>query len=192
MAFSFRTPKLFPTNSARMSGQSSLKMFQPTTAPVKKINMMQSRSFFSFSRPMFAQTSAGHDHHHGKESPAQNKTIESNLATHDRKILSPEELAVGDEALEMKYGEEAFGKDTFGGPAFGVENDPVIVYSELDERIVGCIGSEENEHELLWHIVAKKKPTVCLECGQFFKLEPVHGHGHGHDHGHGHGHGHAH
>jgi hypothetical protein len=38
----------------------------------------------------------------------------------------------------------------------------------------------------MWHEVASDKPTVCLECGQIFKLNHLvdshaaHGHGHHH------------
>jgi len=92
--------------------------------------------------------------------------------------------------------------DVIYGP-FGTIDKPSIVKSAFAERIVGCLGrSSEDGHVLLWHNVNNKKPTICVECGQVFKLKTVgisasHGHGahaetahtsHGHgittDHGH--------
>ena len=35
------------------------------------------------------------------------------------------------------------------------------------------LGPAEDEHDVLWHYVSEEKPTVCLECGQFFKMEKV-------------------
>jgi len=92
--------------------------------------------------------------------------------------------------------------------ARGTIDNPVKVESIYPSRIVGCFGSSEtHEHDLLWHVVKRERPTVCLECGQVFQLalppgEKLHarhhhddGHGHGHDsHGaaaHGDAHGHA-
>jgi len=79
--------------------------------------------------------------------------------------------------------------------SFGTKDKPVNVLSEFEGRIVGCRGGPkaEDEHEILWHFVKEAKPTMCLECGQVFKLTRVgdhHGepgeHGeHSHDsHGH--------
>lgn len=53
---------------------------------------------------------------------------------------------------------------------FGTKEDPVIVPSMFSYRIVGCVGGTgEDAHELLWHMVREGKPTVCLECGQYFQ-----------------------
>jgi len=63
--------------------------------------------------------------------------------------------------------------DVVYGP-FGTIDNPAIVKSAFAERIVGCLGrSSENGHVLLWHNVNNKKPTICVECGQVFKLKTV-------------------
>jgi len=57
---------------------------------------------------------------------------------------------------------------------FGTREKPVIVPSFYPTRIVGCTGDyEKSEHAVLWHIVNESRPTVCLECGQFFKLKKL-------------------
>ncbi len=114
--------------------------------------------------------------------------------------------AGGIEREELLKGPAAFGKNTLGGPAFGTINDPVLVYSTLGHRIVGCLGNDakihpcidtlriggaETEHDLLWHNVKVNRPTVCIECGQFFMIQPVDEHGalvgsEGKDHSHHH------
>jgi hypothetical protein len=33
------------------------------------------------------------------------------------------------------------------------------------------LGGNGHDHPLLWHQVRLEKPTVCIECGQFFKLK---------------------
>lgn len=48
--------------------------------------------------------------------------------------------AAGPEKEEIVGGEHVFGKDVLGGPSFGTEKDPVLVYSALGERVIGCIG----------------------------------------------------
>jgi len=59
------------------------------------------------------------------------------------------------------------------GP-FGTRDKPVVVPSFYPTRIVGCSGDyPHNEHGLLWHIVNESRPTVCLECGQYFKLKKL-------------------
>ena len=40
--------------------------------------------------------------------------------------------------------------------------------------LIASLGPADNEHDVLWHYVSEEKPTVCLECGQFFKMERVH------------------
>jgi len=53
----------------------------------------------------------------------------------------------------------------------GTIKEPVIVESVYPSRMVGCNGSEDTQlHDILWHVVKREKPCVCLECGQVFKL----------------------
>jgi hypothetical protein len=63
--------------------------------------------------------------------------------------------------------------DILTGP-FGTPENPVLVPSAFDSRIVGCMGGPGPlSHNILWHLVKKDKPLVCLECGQVFKLVPL-------------------
>jgi len=103
--------------------------------------------------------------------------------------------------LEKAEVEEGFGRDDVLAGGFGTKEHPVRVPSVFQSRVVGCLGGPGNEHDLNWHMVEAGKPTVCLECGQYFVLERkagAHGDGHGHDdhghddHGHGHGGSHGH
>eukprot|EP00029_Vermamoeba_vermiformis_P010072 TRINITY_DN522_c0_g1_i1.p1 TRINITY_DN522_c0_g1~~TRINITY_DN522_c0_g1_i1.p1 ORF type:complete len:168 (+),score=24.69 TRINITY_DN522_c0_g1_i1:537-1040(+) len=93
-----------------------------------------------------------------------------------KKMLSLEEIAVGLERDELEA--EAKGRhyiqdDILRGP-FGTPDNPVIVPSAYDVRIVGCMGGPGPlAHELLWHNLKKDKPLSCLECGQVFKMIPL-------------------
>ncbi|KAL6066492.1 Cytochrome c oxidase, subunit VB [Balamuthia mandrillaris] len=72
---------------------------------------------------------------------------------------------------EAGFEEELAGPDFLTGP-FGTADKPVEVVSWFDSRIVGCLGGPgEKAHDLLWHEVRKTRPTVCLECGQYFALK---------------------
>jgi len=53
----------------------------------------------------------------------------------------------------------------------GTPDSPVLVESVYTSRIVGCAGSQQTRvHDILWHVVKREKPLVCLECGQTFQL----------------------
>eukprot|EP00013_Stygamoeba_regulata_P022671 CAMPEP_0177659520 /NCGR_PEP_ID=MMETSP0447-20121125/17490_1 /TAXON_ID=0 /ORGANISM="Stygamoeba regulata, Strain BSH-02190019" /LENGTH=132 /DNA_ID=CAMNT_0019164403 /DNA_START=38 /DNA_END=436 /DNA_ORIENTATION=- len=81
--------------------------------------------------------------------------------------------AVGDEKIELeaeKAGKDQFGPSVLRGP-FGTKQAPVVVPTVYEERIVGCVGGPGNEHDLVWHVVKEHQETVCLRCGQFFKLD---------------------
>eukprot|EP01115_Flamella_aegyptia_P006161 TRINITY_DN25940_c0_g1_i1.p1 TRINITY_DN25940_c0_g1~~TRINITY_DN25940_c0_g1_i1.p1 ORF type:complete len:147 (+),score=69.52 TRINITY_DN25940_c0_g1_i1:25-465(+) len=110
-------------------------------------------------------------------------TVAHNTAKSDwsKEFPSTEEIATGPERADLDH---AYDNEIVRGPlkgGFGTLQHPVIVKSYYDSRIVGCLGSKEHEHDLLWHEVKAGKPTVCLECGQVFALEKVaesgsHGH----------------
>lgn len=93
-------------------------------------------------------------------------------------IKAPEEgMPFGQTGLEKEEAEGAFQKEILLG-AFGTKENPVIVPSIFDMRIVGCEGGQgDSAHDLIWHSVVEGKPTVCLECGQYFqhkRIEPKH------------------
>ncbi|KAK4590458.1 hypothetical protein RGQ29_020847 [Quercus rubra] len=76
------------------------------------------------------------------------------------------------------------------GP-FGTKEEPAIIKSYYDKRIVGCPGGEgEDEHDVVWFWLEKGKPHECPVCTQYFELEvvgpggPPDGHGDDDDHHH--------
>ena len=62
---------------------------------------------------------------------------------------------------------QPFGPEKVSGH-FGTPQNPAIIPSLFEMRIVGCTGPKDHEHDVLWHHVWEGKPTVCLACGQFF------------------------
>jgi hypothetical protein len=75
---------------------------------------------------------------------------------------------------EETFWHRALDADAILTGGFGTLDNPVLVSSWLPSRIVGCQGGEgDSAHDLLWHEVRRVKPTVCLECGQVFKLRPT-------------------
>lgn len=56
---------------------------------------------------------------------------------------------------------------------FGTLEDPCLVPSAMNARIVGCPGGEGTQHDLLWFDLIEGLKHVCPQCGQVFKLVPV-------------------
>ena len=79
----------------------------------------------------------------------------------------------------VKPDQEDWNPDVLKG-GFGTKEKPVQVSSLYDFRVVGCVGGKDSEHDLMWHMVRKGKPTVCLTCGQFFSLQSSAAHSHTH------------
>ncbi|CAO2815300.1 unnamed protein product [Amaranthus hypochondriacus] len=85
-------------------------------------------------------------------------------------------IATGHEREEIEA--ELQGKDILEinypvGP-FGTKENPSIVKSYYDKRIVGCPGGEgEDEHDVVWFWLEKGKSYECPVCTQYFKLEVV-------------------
>mmetsp|Transcript_28342 Transcript_28342/g.43921 ORF Transcript_28342/g.43921 Transcript_28342/m.43921 type:complete len:147 (-) Transcript_28342:139-579(-) len=76
--------------------------------------------------------------------------------------------------LEEDASKPLFGPESLSGH-FGTPANPALVPSFCDSRLVGCTGGAGPlEHDVLWHYVNEDKPTVCLECGQFFVMEKLH------------------
>jgi hypothetical protein len=119
------------------------------------------RSYFSSRRSHYSET------RDVAEKPAVKKVTR----------IQPEEIGItGLEREEWEYlkrGRPYRLDDVLTGP-FGTPENPVLVPSVFDSRIVGCMGGPGPlSHEILWHLVKKDKPLVCLECGQVFKLIPL-------------------
>ncbi|XP_073017654.1 cytochrome c oxidase subunit 5b-2, mitochondrial-like isoform X1 [Primulina eburnea] len=96
---------------------------------------------------------------------------------HEREELQA--ALTGKDVLEINYP---------SGP-FGTKEEPAVVKSYYDKRIVGCPGVEgEHEHDVVWFWLEKGKPHECPVCSQYFVLEVVGPGGplddHGDDHHH--------
>ncbi|KAL6140977.1 hypothetical protein ACLB2K_059269 [Fragaria x ananassa] len=85
-------------------------------------------------------------------------------------------IATGHELEELAA--EIQGKDIMEidhpeGP-FGTKEEPAVVKSYYDKRIIGCPGGEgEDEHDVVWFWLEKNKPHECPVCSQYFVLEVV-------------------
>ena len=49
------------------------------------------------------------------------------------------------------------------------KDDPILIPSAFDSRLIGCICEEEQTH-ICWMWVHEGNPRRC-ECGYWFKLE---------------------
>ncbi|XP_030969451.1 cytochrome c oxidase subunit 5b-1, mitochondrial-like [Quercus lobata] len=102
-------------------------------------------------------------------------------------------IATGHEREELEaelQGKRVLDIDYPVGP-FGTKEEPAIIKSYYDKRIVGCPGGEgEDEHDVVWFWLEKGKPHECPVCTQYFELEvvgpggPPDGHGDDDDHHH--------
>jgi len=175
-------------------------LFSKSLSLVAKATKSTSSSSLSSSRfsGKFFSTSHGHDNHashdaHGHGSHAKvSRTVEEPhlFPFQEGDYIPPTEThAVGDEKWEIDFGD--FDQTTLKGH-FGTKDKPVEVLTRFESRIVGCTGSEEEEHDILWHQLQLGKNLVCMECGQYFQLkqhpDAAHGHGHGHGEEEFHGH----
>ncbi|GAV65981.1 COX5B domain-containing protein [Cephalotus follicularis] len=85
-------------------------------------------------------------------------------------------IATGHEREEIEaelQGIDLFDKDFPVGP-FGTKENPAVIQSTYDKRIVGCPGGEgEDEHDVVWFWLEKDKPHECPVCSQYFVLKTV-------------------
>ncbi|CAL5439974.1 unnamed protein product [Camellia sinensis] len=85
-------------------------------------------------------------------------------------------IATGHEREELEaelQGRRILDIDYPDGP-FGTKEEPAVIKSYYDKRIVGCPGGEgEDEHDVVWFWLEKGKPHECPVCTQYFVLEVV-------------------
>eukprot|EP01120_Amphizonella_sp_Union-15-10_P006303 TRINITY_DN1_c0_g2_i1.p1 TRINITY_DN1_c0_g2~~TRINITY_DN1_c0_g2_i1.p1 ORF type:complete len:246 (-),score=39.64 TRINITY_DN1_c0_g2_i1:145-882(-) len=83
---------------------------------------------------------------------------------------------VGLESLETGYHQEGFtmfhAPLMLKGSYFGTLDNPVLIPSVNDSRIIACVGGPGPlAHEVKYHVIYKAKPNlICLECAQVFKM----------------------
>ncbi|OIW19883.1 hypothetical protein TanjilG_27274 [Lupinus angustifolius] len=93
-----------------------------------------------------------------------------------KKVEDVVPIATGHEREEIQAqleGRDILEIDHPEGP-FGTKEEPAVVKSYYDKRIVGCPGGEgEDEHDVVWFWLEKGKPHECPVCSQYFVLEVV-------------------
>ncbi|KAL6620791.1 hypothetical protein ACP70R_035930 [Stipagrostis hirtigluma subsp. patula] len=85
-------------------------------------------------------------------------------------------IATGLEREELEaelQGKKRFDMDPPSGP-FGTKEEPAVIESYYNKRIVGCPGGEgEDEHDVVWFWLEKDKPHECPVCSQYFVLKVI-------------------
>ncbi|XP_022949501.1 cytochrome c oxidase subunit 5b-1, mitochondrial-like [Cucurbita moschata] len=93
-----------------------------------------------------------------------------------KKVEDVMPIATGHEREELEAaleGRDILDIDNPVGP-FGTKEDPAVIKSYYDERLVGCPGGEgEDEHDVVWFRLKKGEPHECPVCTQYFVLEVV-------------------
>jgi uncharacterized Zn-finger protein len=88
-------------------------------------------------------------------------------------LATNETQSVGKQYEEFQSyleGHRRFNRGSLFGP-FGTQTEPTEVLSAFDSRIVGCTGGgDSGEHPVNWLNVKSDRKTVCVLCGQFFKV----------------------
>ncbi|KAI4355711.1 hypothetical protein L6164_004458 [Bauhinia variegata] len=101
---------------------------------------------------------------------------ESGSTALKKKVEDVMPIATGHEREELEA--ELEGRNVLDinypvGP-FGTKEEPAVIKSYYDKRIVGCPGGEgEDEHDVVWFWLEKGKPHECPVCSQYFVLEVV-------------------
>ncbi|KAJ1918596.1 Cytochrome c oxidase subunit 4 [Mycoemilia scoparia] len=73
--------------------------------------------------------------------------------------------------LKALEGKELFDMGPLHINAKGTKQAPIIVESNFNQRLVGCQGHPEEEHEIVWIQVEREHGIDrCPECGNVFKL----------------------
>jgi uncharacterized Zn-finger protein len=81
--------------------------------------------------------------------------------------------ATGLERAEIDHPDLFKHNEVLRGP-FGTAENPVMIQSNFDARIVGCTGQAPPEdHDLFWINVEKGQIATCGQCGQCFSLDPL-------------------
>ncbi|EKX54599.1 hypothetical protein GUITHDRAFT_160714 [Guillardia theta CCMP2712] len=80
------------------------------------------------------------------------------------------------EMLAEMNGEKIFDEHMI--TPFGTKENPVVIESIFDERIVGCpgdcaSGDTRNNNEIRWFLVTSKEPFVCPTCNQVYTLKKI-------------------
>ncbi|KAE8785040.1 putative cytochrome c oxidase subunit 5b-like [Hordeum vulgare] len=109
-----------------------------------------------------------------RRAPAFFSTLDAGQARTRVEDVMPIATGLEREEIEAELqGKKRFDMDAPVGP-FGTKENPAIIQSYFDKRIVGCPGDEgEDEHDVVWFWLEKGKPHECPVCTQYFKLEVI-------------------
>eukprot|EP00941_MAST-03F_sp_MAST-3F-sp1_P003423 g3423.t1 len=93
----------------------------------------------------------------------------------EERIATNAEQATGREKEELEAGgpTKRFSLDPIY-THFGTLENPVMVPTGRQDRIVGCTGGVEGtnkHHDVLWMNLSGDMPHMCATCGQIFKLD---------------------
>ncbi|XP_051119339.1 putative cytochrome c oxidase subunit 5b-like [Andrographis paniculata] len=136
-------------------------------APSRSAPRIVRRGVGSATAPMKAvRPFAALSHHFssasGNAPPKRVEDVMPIATGHEREELQAE--LEGKHILEINYP---------CGP-FGTKEEPAVIKSYYEKRIVGCPGGEgEDEHDVVWFWLEKGKPCECPVCSQYFVLEVV-------------------
>lgn len=75
-----------------------------------------------------------------------------------------------EELVAEAANEDRYELTSLVGP-FGTMQNPTVVLSAFNSRIVGCVGGSGRPHQLLWFSLKSGKKHICRECGQVFVLD---------------------
>ncbi|XP_017033874.1 cytochrome c oxidase subunit 5B, mitochondrial [Drosophila kikkawai] len=99
----------------------------------------------------------------------------STSQVHKSVLIEDEELATGIQKREMdlvKQGcDDPWGFRRIIKRGTGRENDPTVIPSAFDARLVGCLCLDDRQPKWMW-IEKDEGPKRC-ECGHFFVLKNV-------------------
>ncbi|KAI4329306.1 hypothetical protein L6164_021588 [Bauhinia variegata] len=146
---------------------SHLKSLAAVAASSRPRSASTATRFTNSAQPFVSRSAFSLTHHFSTESgdSALKKKVEDviPIATgHEREEIEAE--LEGREILDINYPV---------GP-FGTKEEPSVIKSYYDKRIVGCPGGEgEDEHDVVWFWLEKGKPHECPVCSQYFVLEVV-------------------
>lgn len=83
------------------------------------------------------------------------------------------EQATGLERAEIEHPDLFKHNEVLRGQ-FGTKENPVMIESNFESRIVGCTGrAAPDDHDLYWLLVEKGDQYSCPLCGQVFQLSPL-------------------
>ncbi|KAF9616855.1 hypothetical protein IFM89_032705 [Coptis chinensis] len=159
----------FISNQVQTRTRSDLKHFNRSVSIAKHHILNHQASSSPLYSPFLTTSSYAFSRQFSSDS-------DTGLSEGKKKVEDVMPIATGHEREELEA--ELEGRDLLDinhpvGP-FGTKEEPAVIKSYYDKRIVGCPGDEgEDEHDVVWFWLEKGKPHACPVCDQYFTLEVV-------------------